>query len=207
MDAIYFGLRLQVLFTYPYLPYLYLSHVQVTCLNGTCTLLVWPERRKAKLLRKRHQGEEIPKGICKSSALSSSSTQPRLKKVKAIILRLVKISKNLKTMKKDKYEALRWDEKTYLGDKSCDEPRFFMEIQQRVYEEIIISHDTKISPQKAIDFNYICQHRDQFVNIYETCERHGLVHIMSLQHDYNEEVMMQFFSALYLDVGDSSLFC
>ena len=48
----------------------------------------------------------------------------------------------------------------------------------KIIEEVILALDTKIAPQKAIDFVHIKENKEQFVNIIETCDRMGLVDIM-----------------------------
>ena len=75
-------------------------------------------------------------------------------------------------------------------------------VQQKIYEEVILALDTKIAPQKAIDFEHIKENKDKFVNIFEACDRLGLVDIMKFQHDYDEEVVMHFYATLYLEKND-----
>ena len=53
---------------------------------------------------------------------------------------------------------------------------------------MILALDTKIAPQKAIDFEHIKKNKNTFVKIFEACDRLGLVDIMKFQHDYDEEV-------------------
>ena len=67
---------------------------------------------------------------------------------------------------------------------------------------MILALDTKIAPQKAIDFVHIKKNKEQFVNIFETCDRLGLVDIMEFKCDYIEQMVMQFYATLYLEKDD-----
>jgi hypothetical protein len=71
---------------------------------------------------------------------------------------------------------------------------------------VILHLETKIAPKRAIDFGYIKDNKEQFVNIFETCDRAGLVKIMEFKHDYNEQLVMQLYSTLYLEKNDSRHF-
>jgi hypothetical protein len=67
---------------------------------------------------------------------------------------------------------------------------------------VILQLETRIAPQRAIDFGYIKDNKEQFVNIFETCDRLGLVEIMEVKHDYNEQLVIQFYSTLFLEKND-----
>jgi hypothetical protein len=72
--------------------------------------------------------------------------------------------------------------------------------------EVVVQLETRIAPQRAIDFRYIKDNKEQFVNIFETCDRLGLVEIIEFKHDYNEQLVIQFYSTLFLEKNDSRHF-
>jgi hypothetical protein len=71
---------------------------------------------------------------------------------------------------------------------------------------VILQLETRIAPQRAINFGYIKDNKEQFVNIFETCDRLVLVDIMEFKHDYNEQLVIQFYSTLFLEKNDSMHF-
>lgn len=131
---------------------------------------------------------------------ASSSNPPAKKAKKAVASRKVsQKSESLMTMEKSKYEDLRWNNDPYEDrrrDAGCG-PMFRTITQQKIFEEVILALDTKIAPHKAIDFAHIKKNKDKFVNIFETCDRLGLVDIMSFKCDYNEELVMQFYTTFF----------
>ena len=138
----------------------------------------------------------------KADAMTGS---PKAKKARKAVGRKAVSKKHsfLSTLSKRQYESLRWDQDQYMFQKETDCGQMFRTvIQQKIYEEVILALDTKIAPQKAIDFEHIKKNKDTFVNIFEACDRLGLVDIMKFQHDYDEEVVMQFYATLYLEKDD-----
>jgi len=140
--------------------------------------------------------------------MAGSSLNPLPKKPKRVgVARKPVKSQSLMKMQKPQYESLRWERNQYDLRKETEcGPMFRTVIQQKIYEEVILALDTKIAPQKAIDFDHIRDNKEQFFNIYETCDRLGLVDIMKFQHDYNEEVVMQFYATFFLEKNDSRHF-
>ena len=107
---------------------------------------------------------------------------------------------SLMDMGKSEYTALRWDKNPYEGPRDVDRGGMFRtNIQKKIYEEVILALDTKIGPQKAIDFEYIKRFGNIFVNVFETCHRLGLVDIMEFRNNYNEKVVMQFYATMFLE--------
>jgi hypothetical protein len=114
---------------------------------------------------------------------------------------------SLLSMDKRKYDEFRWDHNPYEGQKETEcSPFFHTVMQQKVYEEVLLALEKKLSPQKAIDFEHIKKHKDKFVNIFETCDRLGLVDIMEFKHDYNEQVLLQFYATIFLEKDDAKHF-
>lgn len=119
-----------------------------------------------------------PKRTGKRSAdpLAASSSNPPAKRARkrvAVALRVVpKKSESLMGMTKRKYESLRWDLNQYeLQKETKCGPMFRTVIQQKIYEEVILALETKIAPQRAIDFEHIKENSYKFGNIFETCDR------------------------------------
>ena len=107
---------------------------------------------------------------------------------------------SLMEMEKPKYTTLRWDTNPYDGrpDVDCG-PMFRTNIHKKIFEEVILALDTKIAPQKVIDFVHIQKFDQTFVNVFQTCQRLGLAEIMEFKNDYNKEVVMQFYATLFLE--------
>ena len=106
---------------------------------------------------------------------------PKAKKArKAVALQAAsKKHSILHTLPKRQYESLRWDQNQYGFQKETDCRQMFrIVIQQKIYEEVSLALDTKIAPQKAIDFEHIKKNKNTFVNIFEACDRLGLVDII-----------------------------
>lgn len=149
-----------------------------------------------------------PKRAAKRNAdpmAGSSSSNPKAKKARMAVARQVVTKKrtSLRTLEKRKYESLRWDQNQYEFQKETKCGQMFRTVmQQKIYEEVILALENKIAPQRAIDFEHIKKNKDKFVNIFETCDRLGLVDIMKFKHDYDEEVVMQFYATLFLEKDD-----
>jgi hypothetical protein len=59
------------------------------------------------------------------------------------------------------------------------------------------------------DWNFIQKEKNNcpaFTEVIATCEHHGIKDVMELKYDWNDEVILQFYSTLYLDEKTSKLF-
>jgi hypothetical protein len=68
-----------------------------------------------------------------------------------------------------------------------------------IYNDVIQALKDKISPQKAIDFNYLIEKRDKFGNLHVLCERLGLRDITEFQYYYNEEIICQVYTTVFVE--------
>ena len=66
-------------------------------------------------------------------------------------------------LKKPQYESLHWERNQFELRKDTEHGSLFRTVvQQQIYEEVILALDTKIAPQKAIDFQHIRDNKDPF---------------------------------------------
>ena len=134
-----------------------------------------------------------------------SDHPPPQKKATRVAVRKPPI--NLMKLPKRQYEALRWDENPYEAERDSEANGMFHTlIQQNIYLQVIVPLETKIAPQRAIDFGHIKANKEHFVNIFETCDRLGLVDIMQFKQDYNVQLVTQFYSTLFLEKDESRHF-
>jgi hypothetical protein len=58
-----------------------------------------------------------------------------------------------------------------------------------------------------IDWDFIQKEKNNctaFAEVIASCERHGINDVMELKYDWNDEVILQFHSTLYLDEKSSN---
>lgn len=85
---------------------------------------------------------------------AGNSSNPLPKKLKRTVIPRKPIkSQSLMALKKPQYESLRWERNQFELRKDTERGSLFRTVvQQQIYEEVILALDTKIAPQKAIDF-------------------------------------------------------
>ena len=112
--------------------------------------------KNGKRLRHDHPGRVQGKGQLIEKKRSVVPLLSLAKKAKEAdgSCKVLEKSESLMRMEKSKYEALRWNNDPYEDGRKHDAcpPMFRTVIQQKIFEEVILALDTKIAPQKAIDF-------------------------------------------------------
>jgi hypothetical protein len=60
-----------------------------------------------------------------------------------------------------------------------------------------------------VDWDFIQKEKNNcpaFTEVIAACEHHGIKYVIELKYDWNDEVILQFYSTLYLDEQSSKLF-
>ena len=103
------------------------------------------------------------------------------------------------TMPIMEYHALR-KKNPYNKERTSDDDCFWMEEQHRIMNDIYEEHHTKVCPMRALDIDKL-RGKAYFHEMLWVSEKLGLLPLMGLRHDYNMQIIHQFFATLYFGKG------
>ncbi|KAK1663833.1 hypothetical protein QYE76_051992 [Lolium multiflorum] len=103
---------------------------------------------------------------------------------------------SLLRMHATEYHALR-QKNPYLKPRSSDDDCFWTEEQHRIMVDIYQTHRTKVCPMRALNLDAL-QSNVYFHEMMWVSEKLGLLPLMQLRHDYNVEMIHQFYATLHI---------
>nr|CAE02852.1 OSJNBa0014F04.18 [Oryza sativa Japonica Group] len=93
-----------------------------------------------------------------------------------------------------------WDEDPRPLHHSATNPRFWTLFQQDFYESVIKSKAHPTVPMQWINWEELQAHNDPVLNsVIANCERMGIRSFMTLQQDWCNEVIAQFYATVFFD--------
>jgi len=74
------------------------------------------------------------------------------------------------------------------------------------YTSVILTRNPVIARSQWIDWHYVRELQKSSINhAIAICERTGVYEIMELQHDWNTEVIAQFYAILYVEEDEKRM--
>jgi hypothetical protein len=92
----------------------------------------------------------------------------------------------------------------YESAKESPDPHFCSYLHADWYRSAYESKQTPVVPMQWMDWAFIDKHKKDyqaFKDMIEMCKYHGLEKIMGFRYDWNEEVILQFYSFLKNNTG------
>ncbi|KAK3126647.1 hypothetical protein QOZ80_7AG0559940 [Eleusine coracana subsp. coracana] len=89
-----------------------------------------------------------------------------------------------------------------VGEQETTDPRFYTWFQQDYYMSMLIDKNQKnrLASHQWIDWSYMeSKENHMFDEIIQVCKDRGVYDLMGFNYDWNEEVICQFYSTLFLD--------
>jgi hypothetical protein len=97
----------------------------------------------------------------------------------------------------------------YDVEKEGYNPRFWTFFHVDWYHSVYQSKKKHVVNMHWIDWDFIHKEKNNsaaFAEVIAACEHHGIKDVMELKCDWNDEVILQFYSTLHLDNKSSKLF-
>ncbi|KAK1627194.1 hypothetical protein QYE76_001509 [Lolium multiflorum] len=107
---------------------------------------------------------------------------------------------SIRRMHATEYHALR-RKNPYSKPRSCEDDCIWTEDQHRIMGDIYQTHTTKVCPMRALNIGALRQNV-YFYEMLWVSEKIGLLPLIQLRHDYNVDMIHQFYATLY--IGKSS---
>jgi hypothetical protein len=88
----------------------------------------------------------------------------------------------------------------YESAKESLGPRFWSYIHADWYQSIYESKQTSVVPMQWADWAFLEKHKKDcqaFKDVIEMCKYHGLEKIMGFRYDWNQEVILEFYSTFF----------
>ena len=87
-------------------------------------------------------------------------------------------------------------------NRRINDPRFYTSMQEQIYLEVYRTFMHPISPQKYINLAAMENNPVYFGEALEICKRFGLTHIMQLCNNYDEKLIIQFYTTVHFGGED-----
>ena len=83
---------------------------------------------------------------------------------------------------------------------NVSDPRFYTNEQELVHDQIYLGHRNNVVLQHRLNIPHMTspKYHDYFAEAYAMCEEFGLLHIMGLRQDYDEELVGQFYATVHM---------
>jgi hypothetical protein len=97
----------------------------------------------------------------------------------------------------------------YDVEKEAYNPRFWTFFHAYWYRSMYQSKKKSVVNMQWIVWDFIQKEKNNcpaFAEVIAACEPHGIKDVMELKYDWNDEVILQFYSTLYLDEKSNKLF-
>jgi hypothetical protein len=94
-------------------------------------------------------------------------------------------------------------------EKEAYDPRFCTFFHADWYRSVYQSKKKSIINMQWTNWDFIQKEKNNcpaFAEVIVACEHHGIKDVMELKHYWNDEVILQFYSTLYLDKKSNKLF-
>jgi hypothetical protein len=96
----------------------------------------------------------------------------------------------------------------YESTKEGPDPRFWSYFHADCYRSVYESKQTPMVPMQWTDWAFLEKHKKDcqaFKDVITMCEYHGLKKIMAFQYDWNEEVILQFYSTFFFHKNSTNI--
>jgi len=106
-----------------------------------------------------------------------------------------------------KFEDIRRERRKDFRAKQRDafDWRFHTRFQEDYYETVITSKKHPVTDDQWIDWNYMTKKKDPiFDQVIAACDRQHIQKIMGFRHDWNKEIIAQFYATVYFDDTDAN---
>lgn len=165
-----------------------------------------PKKRiRKRYLRPNEDGTLVDENVTRARAQQAMRDEAAAKKEKAASRRKGKQSRvNYKDMDSITYASLRQGD-WYVSverDEEIEDNSFWCMEQLFIYKDIYASMKKPVRPMSAIDLVHL-RSKPVFSEAIDVIDQMGLLHLMTLQCDYNVYLIQQFFATLVLKGDDA----
>jgi hypothetical protein len=86
-----------------------------------------------------------------------------------------------------------------VKERSTDE-RFWTFFHQDWYQTVLYPKSSPVVKQQYVDIEYMWNKKDMHFNrILEACDLHGITDLLQFRHNWNQEIISEFYSTLFYD--------
>jgi hypothetical protein len=87
-----------------------------------------------------------------------------------------------------------------LGKERDMDERLWTLFHQDWYHSVLYRKTKLVVPAQWVHIDYMKRRRDMHFNwILEACEFHGITQLLSFRHNWNQEVITEFYATLFFD--------
>ena len=76
-------------------------------------------------------------------------------------------------------------------------PTFHNLFQEKIFNEVLPKHKTRVCTQYCINVEYMENHADYFGEAIEMCKEFGIYDYIGVQQNFNDHLVMQFFATVH----------
>jgi hypothetical protein len=81
--------------------------------------------------------------------------------------------------------------------------RFWTFFHQDWYQTVLYPKSSPVVKQKYVDIEYMRNKKDMHFNrILEACDLHGITDLLQFRHNWNQEIISEFYSTLFYDMKE-----
>jgi hypothetical protein len=92
-----------------------------------------------------------------------------------------------------------------VKERGTDE-RFWTFFHQDWYHTVLYPKSSPMVKQQYVDIEYMRNRKDMHFNrILEACDLHGITYLLQFRHNWNQEIISEFYSTLFYDKKDRIL--
>jgi hypothetical protein len=86
-----------------------------------------------------------------------------------------------------------------VKERGTDE-RFWTFFHQDWYRTVLYPKSSPVVKQQYVDIEYMRNKKNMYFNkILEACDLHGITNLLQFRHNWNQEIMSEFYSTLFYD--------